>query len=87
MVYWTIEFGIRGGKWVIPDFYGLRPSLTKKELKDWLRKFHKSNWPQWDIISVKILRCKRIGTTTQWESEVMGYTDVNDYGTVDYIEL
>ena len=86
-VYWSIEFGIRGGYWVSPGWYGITSFFTKKELKDCLRKFHKREWPQWDIISVKILRWKRIGTTTQWESEVMGYTDVNENGTLYYIEL
>lgn len=87
MVVWSIEFGIRGGYWVSPGWYGIKVLLTKKELKDFLRKFQKSDWPQWDIISVKIVRWKRLGTTTTWEHEVIGYTDVNDNGTVNYIEL
>lgn len=87
MVYWSIEFGTRGGYWVSPSWHGIKSYFTKNELKDFLRKFQKSNWPQWDIISVKISRWKRQGTSDMWKREVMGYTDVNAYGTVNYIEL
>lgn len=87
MVEWSIEFGTRGGHWVSPSWYGIKSFFTKKELKNFLRKFQKSDWPQWDIISVKIKRWKRIGTTRMWEPEVMGYTDVNENGTLYYIEL
>ena len=82
MVYWTVLLGLRNFTWIR---HGC--PMTKQELKRFLREFKKGDWPQYDIISVKIMRHKRLGTTTMWSSETMGYTDVTPQGTLYPINL
>ena len=83
MVFWEVRIGTKGAYWHNPNL-----SMTKQELKKFLREFNASHWPQYkDIISVKILRNKRIGTTTMWDAEAIGYTDVTPQGTLYYIEF
>lgn len=87
MVYWSVLIGLRNLTWMDPAHLGHDNCKSKQELKKFLLDFKTSDWPQHDIISVKILRHKRIGTTTMWTTETMGYTDVTPQGTLYYIEL
>lgn len=82
MVCWIVQFGLRNFTWIEQ----VNP-MTKQELKKFLREFNTSDWPQYDIISVKIIRRKRLGTTTMWDRETMGYTDVTPQGTLYYFNL
>lgn len=82
MVCWIVQFGLRNFTWIEQ----VNP-MTKQELKKFLREFNTSDWPQYDIISVKIIRRKRRGTTTMWNSETMGFTDVTPQGTLYDINL
>lgn len=82
MVCWIVQFGLRNFTWIEQ----VNP-MTKQELKKFLREFNTSDWPQYDIISVKIIRRKRRGTTTMWGSETMGYTNVTPQGTLYDINL
>ena len=83
MVYWEVRIGVKPGYWHNPNL-----CMTKQELKKFLREFNAKDWSHYgDIISVKILRNKRVGTTTMWETETIGYTDVTPQGTLYYIEL
>lgn len=83
MVYWSVLFGIKGGYWHNP-----KVCMSKKELKKFLSEFNTKDWPNYgEIISLKILRNKRVGTSTTWDKETIGYTDVTPQGTVYYIEI
>ena len=83
MVYWEVRIGVKSGYWRNPNL-----GMTKQELKKFLREFNAKDWSHYgDIISVKILRNKRVGTTTTWDTETIGYTDVTPQGTLYYIEL
>lgn len=83
MVYWEVRLGTKGAHWRNPNL-----CMTKPELKKFLSEFNAKDWSHYgDIISVKILRNKRVGTTTMWDTETIGYTDVTPQGTLYYIEL
>jgi len=82
MVYWEVRIGTEG-YWHNPHL-----CMTKQELRKFLREFNAKDWPEFNkIISVKILRNKREGTTTMWNTETIGYTDVTPQGTLYYIEI
>lgn len=83
MLYWEVRLGVKPGYWIKPNL-----CMTKQELKKFLREFNAKDWSHYgDIISVKILRNKRVGTTMTWDTETIGYTDVTPQGTVYYIEI
>jgi len=83
MVYWEVRLGTKGAYWNNPNL-----RMTKQELKKFLREFNAKDWSHYgDIISVKILRNKRVGTTMMWDTETIGYTDVTLQGTLYYIEI
>lgn len=83
MVIYEVLMGIKPGIWDNPNMY-----MTKPELKKFLRKFNAKDWSNYgNIISVKILRNKRVGTTTTWDTETIGYTDVTPQGTLYPINL
>ena len=83
MVYWEVRIGTEGAYWHNPNL-----CMTKQELKKFLRAFNTKDWPEFSkIISVKILRNKRVGTTTTWDTETIGYTDVTPQGTLYYIKF
>lgn len=83
MVWYDVKFGIRGGYWLPMNNY----VLSKAELRKWLKSFKKSEFPTNDIISVKIYRCNRIGTTMTYDVECLGYTDVDENGKLYPINL
>lgn len=87
MVWWSVELGLRNFTWFNIAWCGRCNVMTKAELKKFLSTFSVKDWLQFDIISVKIIRNKRLGTTTMYESETFGYTDVTPQGTLSYIEL
>lgn len=83
MVYWEVLFGMKGAYWHNPYL-----CMTKQGLKKFLQEFNAEDWSHYgDIITVKILRNKRIGTTMMWDTETIGYTDVTPQGTLYYIEI
>lgn len=87
MVWWSVELGLKNFTWIDIAYCGNHNIMTKAELKKFLSAFSVKDWPQFDIISVKIIRNKRLGTTCMYESETIGYTDVTPQGTLYYIEL
>lgn len=87
MIWWSVELGLKDSTWVDIANIGRNNCMTKKELKKFLSEFTVNDWPQYDIISVKIMRSRRIGTTRMYRTETMGYTDVLSCGTLAYIEL
>ena len=85
--YWSVLFGERNFTWVDPAYSGYNNCMTKREVEKFLRTFNTSDWPQYDIISVKILHHRRLGTTSMWDTETMGYTDVTPEGKLYDIKL
>lgn len=88
MVYWSYELGLSNFTWLssLSKWIG-RGGMDKKEIKRFLSEFNVSDFPQYDIISVKIVRHKRVGTTMTWTDEVIGYTDVTPQGFLYPIEF
>lgn len=81
-ITWEVKLRLTNGYDKPVGYY-----MNKQQLKKWLLDFKSTDWPQYDIKSVIIIRSKCTIQPSHWKDEIMGYTDVLPCGTLAYIDI
>ena len=81
-VYWKIYFCMKDGR------TELAVTLPNKiSTKRYLREFQLAGLAKGVIKSLKIVRCRCLCPPYLWTNETIGYTDITDFATPNYIEF